>query len=732
MTAIFMDGFDHYGLDSSSLSSSQKQSPRQLADGPYSYVQSVYCGIPSWGAPATGVGCLIWSGSSPQGCRFSLPTPGTNFYGSFRWATDTLYSGGPAILAVMDNSANIICTLSFLANGSLVLKDISNNVLGSTSGPVVVTQNWHLMEFNVNTTAHTFQLRLDDAQATNSLTMSVTNAAITGTIGIISVIEGNTSGVPMYVDDFFIRDAAGTVNNGWLGDRRISTLLANADTAISGWTPNYYKEFGAGILQLSSLLASNSTVQNPTAFVSAPASTGLDIGAGDFTLETFVRFDSLPTAGSYSSIFSRWDTGANNRSYRLILGSQGFNNSSLQFDTSTDGTTSTVATKVLYPWTPNTNQWYHLALVRASGQLLLFVNGQQLGVPVTDSATYFGGGSERLAVGIEYRESSGVVANTNLIGRLDETRFTNGYARYTTTFTTPSAAFPRGSGSDAQWSQVVLLMGYDSGIIDESGFSRVITAANGSVAFQPTDGAAVGVYSTVNKLTPDDNTYIQASLLNATNTLTMITQPTNGNTVTVGTKNGSTAAVYTFKTTVTTAFDVLIDTTAQNTLLNLMNAINAGAGSGTKYGTGTTSNFDVVASQLPAGQILVTANVAGTAGNSIASTRTGTAASWLTATLTGGANIPGPTAFKLQRPPNNTTLISAMQMNVRALKTDSGTASIQQTFVGSLGGTAAGTVKNLTVSATYYRDIIETDPDTSSSLTPTTIINGTVSINRTA
>jgi hypothetical protein len=277
-----------------------------------------------------------------------------------------------------------------------------------------------------------------------------------------------------------------------------------------------------------------------------------------------------------------------------------------------------------------------------------------------------------------------------------------------------------------------MLCGYDSGIIDESGFSRVVNAFNGATSFTPQDGPTVGTFSTVNKATPDDNTFISASLVSATSILTMTTQPSNGDTVTVGTKDGTTAAVYTFKTSLSTAFDVLIDTTAQNTLINLFNAINAGTGSGTKYGTGTTVNYDVTAVQLPVGQIEVVANTAGTAGNSIATSKTGSAASWPGSTLTGGSNIPGPTNFKFQRPPPNTTVVSAMQTVVRALKTDSGTAIIQTALIGPLGGTETGNTHSLSVSPDYYSDIIEVDPDTSAGLTPTTIINGQFQINRTA
>lgn len=730
MTALFMDGYDHYGTGTLSTTA--------MLAGPYSNM-SAQCGSPPWGLPRTGTGCLVFGAATSgiQVNRRPLPTPGTHFFVSYGFAVDSLVNGTNQIIGFLNGSATIIVTLAWTSTGSLIVQDSAGNVIGDTGGPVIVAENWHFMEIGIDTSAHTLVLRVDDASGTNTPVLSVSNAAITGTIAQIGLLSGNTGSTQSsvgYIDDLFMRDSLGTVNNGFLGDRRVATLFPNADTATAGWSPSFYKEFGQGILTNAFVSAGTNVIQNPNAYVGAVAATSLDIGAADFTLETMIRFDALPAASTYSTIFNYFGASTNQRSYRLILGGSSFNQGCLQFDTSTDGTSSTLQTMIQYPWTPLTNTWYHLALCRSAGQLLLFVNGQQFGLPITDARTYFSGGTQSFSIGIETFNltNGGFLANTEFVGRLDETRFTNGFGRYTGPFSPPVAAFPRGTISDPHWAQVALLMGYDSGVQDESSFLRTMFAQNGAVSFSPSDGTAVGSYSTINKAVPDDNTFISASLFNASNILTMTTQPANTNTVTVGTKNGSTPAVYTFKTAITTAFDVLIDSTAQNTLINLFNAINAGAGAGTKYGTGTTSNFDVNAIQLPVGQIEVVANLAGTAGNSIPSTRTGTAASWATATLTSGASIPGPSSFKFQRPPNNTTIISAMQSTVRALKTDAGPGSIQSSLIGPLGGVANGAARNLTISPTYYADIYEIDPDTSAPITPTTIINGQVQINRTA
>lgn len=734
MTALYMDGFDHYGQTGVGCGN--------MLDGAWAEVNQNGTNGPNtvaWGV-RTGPYCYDFNGNStPNLIRYILPSTETKLFISFGFSVDGLPTGNQnnQIITFRDNSNTVMGCLFLQSTGAVVLTNgatISSTILASTQGPVVVSRTWHFFEMEFDQAGGNFVLRVDDATgsgtpAINQGSLSFANPV--AQLGFGGLQGGLTEYTRQYMDDLFIRNGSGSVNNSWLGDRRIAALFANADTNVAGWVPNYYKHFGAGVLSLGFRVPNDSSTHNATAAVSTPAATSLDIGSADFTLETFIRFEALPGATSYTTIFNRWDSTNNGRSYRLIYGGSSFNGNCLQFDTSTDGTSSTLATPIQYPWVPDLNRYYHVAIVRASGELLLFVDGQQFGIPIADSRTYYTSGAEPGSVGAEVIAGPTVVANTTLAGMMDETRFTNGVGRYTAPFTPPSAAFPRGS-SDPDWSSVVWLMGYDSGVVDESSFLRTVSSLNGATSFIPNDGPSIGLYSTVNKANPDDNTFITAQLVNATNILTMTTQPSNSDTVTVGTTDGTTAAVYTFKNSLSTAFDVLIDSTAQNTLTNLLNAINAGTGSGTKYGTGTTANFDVTSTQLPVGQIEVSANIAGTGGNSIASTRTGTAASWASTTLTGGADIPGPTEFTLQRPPVNTTVISALQMDVRALKTDAGLATIKSSFIGPLGSVAAGSSHNVTISPTYYSDMLELDPDTSGPISPTTVIGGKYKIDRTA
>jgi len=126
----------------------------------------------------------------------------------------------------------------------------------------------------------------------------------------------------------------------------------------------------------------------------------------------------------------------------------------------------------------------------------------------------------------------------------------------------------------------------------------------------------------------------------ATGTITAAGNPANNETVTLGSRT------YTFKTTLTgAANEVLIGAAATNSLDNLKAAVNGTAGEGTTYGTGTVAHADIIAGNKTATTIVFHARLAGTDGNSLATTETSaTALSFGGATLTGGAG--DPTGYK--------------------------------------------------------------------------------------
>lgn len=737
MSVIFMDGFDHYGAGGDTAMTNMLSGP--WASFPGTLDPSI--GVPNFGPARTGPYCLIGTGRGTGWNRRILPSTKTRIFASFGFAIDSIPSSDSninGIFAIMDGSNNVINYLRITTTGALSICQSDGTVIATTSGPVITASTWHFLEMDINT-AGNWTVRLDDPLASESpILIGALSGGTIASIAVLNMRESTTTpNTPTpYMDDLIVRDTSGGINDGWLGDRRVATLFADEDTTTAGWTPSYYREVSPGIGRFSYTIAGTSTVQSNQARITTAGAVALDVGSGDFTLETFVRFDRLPETTEYYTIFSRWnENSVTGRSFRLVYGGPSYNGGNLEFQTSTDGSGSTAQVKVSYPWTPEADRWYHVALCRDSGELLLFIDGIQMGLPIVDSDTYFGGASGVFAVGGyvgSNNTGTSATVGTTLIGRMDETRFTNGVSRYNSNFTPTTTLFPRGS-SDPDWSSVVLLMGYDSGINDESSFNRTLNTS-GVTSQLPADGASVGAWSTVGstKADPDDNTFVSASLLNATNILTMTTNPSASDTITVGTTNGTTPAVYKFVSSLVDPFDVLIGTDADETLDNLVAAINGDAGEGTTYGTGTTSNVDVNAVTLVSGQIQVFANIAGAVGNSVAVGSSSPGVWEDPANLYGGQDIPGPSIFKFQRPPSNTTIISAVQINVRAQKTDAGTGAIQTSLVGPLGGTTDGAIHSLTLNPIYYGDVIEEDPDTSGPLSPTTIINGGIKINRTS
>lgn len=731
MSNIIVDGFAGYGVGAPNVLSQTTAVCLALLAGAWGSVTTltgvgIMQGLP-WDSTDSSFYLYAQAANSTNvtALRRPLPASANVVFAQFHCAVASLPGANDIIAPIdfRDISNNVIGTLFIQSTGALAFN--FNNAEITTAGPVIVAETAHHYEMKLDCANKAFTLYIDGVLA---LTGSGLNFS-TGTtqcaqfaINRPATSSGGGAYPLMYISDFVIRDVNGSSNNSIpIGDRKVATLFVNRDDAShQGWTSEPLQRFGVGVLDLT---------PNAAAAVLGPTSTATDIGNKDFTFEGQFRFQSLPTGSNKSVLFGKWDdTTGNLRSYQLYLGGPSLEGGDLVFRTSTDGANGTVVEKAKWAWVPNIGQWYHVAMCRASGVLMLFIDGVQQGINVTDSDTYFVSSAKPMIGG--QANGSLLDANTHLQGWQDEFRFTLSVSRYSANFAAPTGAFPRGGG-DAEWSDVVWLSSWDANIIADDGpLSLTLAGINSAAAITPND--LVGNFSVMAKHTPDDDTFLQASLLAATGTLTLTATPSNGETVTLATKDGTTAAVYTFKTAITTAYgDVLIGASASTAVNNLIAAINAGAGSGTVYGSLTTANFDTAATLLPSGQLLASAIIAGTVGNALASTETLANGSWGHATLQGGLNIPAYSAFGFDHLPRDAVLIDSVTFQTRQWKSDAGAATTQMSFVGIGGGVLAGAARGVTTTPTLYFDLFEEDPDTTSVLTPQSILEGEIKINRT-
>ena len=189
----------------------------------------------------------------------------------------------------------------------------------------------------------------------------------------------------------------------------------------------------------------------------------------DFTIEAWIYITSLATT---RTIISQWPyNSAANSAWKLSIHTSG----KLVFS-SCIGTTITNLVGVSQ--TITTNSWTHVAITRNGSDVKLFINGQQ------DSATGNISGSlnnstDTIKVGVDNTTDVAY-----FLGYIDTLRITKGLARYTTSFTPPTAPFPTDweDVADPYYDNVVLHLPMDgpengTTFVDRSKTSKTVTTA---------------------------------------------------------------------------------------------------------------------------------------------------------------------------------------------------------------------------------------------------------------
>lgn len=255
------------------------------------------------------------------------------------------------------------------------------------------------------------------------------------------------------------RDSGVTYFNGYLQDVRIYKNLDKYPTTFTTQTQAFPDSVAGGDASFASVTtllhgdgANGSTLITDNASAFTPAgyfdSSGdslayanpaaLTLAAGDFTVETWVFFNSLNAANNI--IFDGRPTSTSG-AYPTLYATA----TSLRWYTSSaDRVTGS------FTWTPGT--WYHVAAVRSSGSTRLYVNGAQVGSAFTDATNYINGAGRPTIGGHGFN-----TATAGLDGYLRDFRVTKGVARYTGPFTPPSTPLPTG-GDDPSWASVSLLL----------------------------------------------------------------------------------------------------------------------------------------------------------------------------------------------------------------------------------------------------------------------------------
>ncbi len=240
----------------------------------------------------------------------------------------------------------------------------------------------------------------------------------------------------------------------------ISTTLSSSDPGLTYFADSSltkYTSMPFGNVHLDptqSKLGSSSVLFDGSSYIAVPNSDDWDLGTGDFTIDSFVKFKS--TAGT------QWLAQIGNYSSHGV---------GLYFVSNTIYAHVTSLTYTLSAaWTPSVNTWYHVALLRSGSALNIYINGVQL--PGTSNSTNVTGVTEGVGVG-----GSSIMNSFN--GWMDEFRISKGLARWTGNFTPPTQP-------DVADSYTKLLMHFEDQVsADLSGISQSMSVVKSSTITLP-------------------------------------------------------------------------------------------------------------------------------------------------------------------------------------------------------------------------------------------------------
>jgi hypothetical protein len=197
-----------------------------------------------------------------------------------------------------------------------------------------------------------------------------------------------------------------------------NAMMNNLETVGNAQISTSVVKYGTGSLYM------NASTGDTDYFIQ-PASQTVNFSTGNFTIEFWLNPLSIVTNwanGSFAAIMDTDFTAGTGTNWWVIH---------QQNDTIAFGSNSALivtSSSVL-----SANVWQHVVIVRSGSTITIYVNGTSAG-----SATYATtiGGNRRLTIGAQ------LTADRWYKGYIDDLRITKGYARYTSNFTPPTAAFP--------------------------------------------------------------------------------------------------------------------------------------------------------------------------------------------------------------------------------------------------------------------------------------------------
>lgn len=150
----------------------------------------------------------------------------------------------PVLLGVRDTTAQVAHLVRIGEDGRLKLyRRTGSGTSGwdqwiSTSVATAAVRGWHYVELQVvqGTSNGTLNVRLNGVLAITLLAQNTTQGGGPLLTAFVGAVPGQPCPVTVDVDDLYLADTSGTINNTFLGDVRVDALQAQANGAQNQWT----------------------------------------------------------------------------------------------------------------------------------------------------------------------------------------------------------------------------------------------------------------------------------------------------------------------------------------------------------------------------------------------------------------------------------------------------------------------------------------------------------------
>lgn len=225
------------------------------------------------------------------------------------------------------------------------------------------------------------------------------------------------------------------------------SVTASGNAAVS----STQSKFGGSSLYVSAF----------TDFLTVDSSADFEFKEKDFTIEMFIRPDTVTTSfssGSYSAILD-YDATQNNGAHFTL---HQYNSALVWIKQSSIALTTSSCLSA--------TTWHHVVVARANGTLTIYCDGVAVG-SISDSQDYDDSNTRNLRIG-----KQNLTNNTRYFkGYIDDLRILNGFAKYTADFTPPTS--PAGTSvSQTRNDMAVLYMPFDDSSFADQARNYLITA----------------------------------------------------------------------------------------------------------------------------------------------------------------------------------------------------------------------------------------------------------------